>query len=188
MFFHDIIIYWDAPVHTESRLNDFYASCRVVIGDFHIYRNKTKKTSSFPTPLHPSIPVIFFFFLFIQLDMHSSLLTFCFIHIPLFISLPYFLPLLLMGVTDMNSSQPSSGIPRYLPFPLFQSTCDTLRSHSDSLGFAPNVLPSHPAIGNFEEFACWWRRWGDGWGYDGKLWNIYRIDSKRSVSPRKCTC
>uniref|UniRef100_A0A9J8CEQ7 Acid-sensing ion channel 1C n=1 Tax=Cyprinus carpio carpio TaxID=630221 RepID=A0A9J8CEQ7_CYPCA len=34
------------------------------------------------------------------------------------------------------------------------STCDTLRSHSDSLGFAPNVLPSHPAIGNFEEFAC----------------------------------
>lgn len=37
---------------------------------------------------------------------------------------------------------------------LFQSTCDTLRSHSDSLGFAPNVLPSHPTLGSFEEFAC----------------------------------
>ncbi|XP_026876077.1 acid-sensing ion channel 1C isoform X2 [Electrophorus electricus] len=34
------------------------------------------------------------------------------------------------------------------------STCDTLRSHSDSLGFTPNMLPSHQAIGNFEEFAC----------------------------------
>uniref|UniRef100_A0A668A762 Acid-sensing (proton-gated) ion channel 1c n=1 Tax=Myripristis murdjan TaxID=586833 RepID=A0A668A762_9TELE len=34
------------------------------------------------------------------------------------------------------------------------STCDTLRSHSDSLGFTPNMLPRHPTIGNFEEFAC----------------------------------
>lgn len=37
---------------------------------------------------------------------------------------------------------------------LLQSTCDTLRSHSDSLGFTPNVLPRHPTLGNFEEFAC----------------------------------
>ncbi|XP_058878974.1 acid-sensing ion channel 1C isoform X2 [Acipenser ruthenus] len=35
-----------------------------------------------------------------------------------------------------------------------QSTCDTLRSHSDSLGFTPNMLPRHPTLGNFEEFAC----------------------------------
>uniref|UniRef100_A0A8C9VSV6 Acid-sensing ion channel 1-like n=1 Tax=Scleropages formosus TaxID=113540 RepID=A0A8C9VSV6_SCLFO len=34
------------------------------------------------------------------------------------------------------------------------STCDTLRSHSDSLGFTPNMLPRHPTLGNFEEFAC----------------------------------
>ncbi|KAG6926055.1 acid-sensing ion channel 1C-like [Chelydra serpentina] len=34
------------------------------------------------------------------------------------------------------------------------STCPTLRSHSDSLGFTPNMLPRHPALGNFEEFAC----------------------------------
>ncbi|CAF98449.1 unnamed protein product, partial [Tetraodon nigroviridis] len=37
---------------------------------------------------------------------------------------------------------------------LYESTCDTLRSHSDSLGFTPNVLPRHPTLGNFEEFAC----------------------------------
>ncbi|XP_058873486.1 acid-sensing ion channel 1C-like isoform X2 [Acipenser ruthenus] len=35
-----------------------------------------------------------------------------------------------------------------------QSTCDTLRSHSDSVGFTPNMLPRHPTLGNFEEFAC----------------------------------
>ncbi|KAL2097813.1 hypothetical protein ACEWY4_007020 [Coilia grayii] len=35
-----------------------------------------------------------------------------------------------------------------------QSTCDTLRSHSDSLGFTSNMLPRHPTVGNFEEFAC----------------------------------
>ncbi|XP_069778730.1 acid-sensing ion channel 2-like isoform X2 [Narcine bancroftii] len=34
------------------------------------------------------------------------------------------------------------------------STCDTLRSHSDSLGFTPHMLPRHPTLGNFEEFAC----------------------------------
>ncbi|XP_078254571.1 acid-sensing ion channel 3-like [Rhinoraja longicauda] len=34
------------------------------------------------------------------------------------------------------------------------STCDTLRSHSDSLGFTPNMLPRHPTLGTFEEFAC----------------------------------
>uniref|UniRef100_UPI00398EB6E7 acid-sensing ion channel 1C-like n=1 Tax=Pristiophorus japonicus TaxID=55135 RepID=UPI00398EB6E7 len=34
------------------------------------------------------------------------------------------------------------------------STCDTLRSHSDSMGFTPNMLPRHPTLGNFEEFAC----------------------------------
>ncbi|XP_051878547.1 acid-sensing ion channel 1-like isoform X2 [Pristis pectinata] len=34
------------------------------------------------------------------------------------------------------------------------STCDTLRSHSDSLGFTPNMLPRHSTLGNFEEFAC----------------------------------
>nr|XP_034984949.1 acid-sensing ion channel 3 [Zootoca vivipara] len=34
------------------------------------------------------------------------------------------------------------------------STCHTLCSHSDSIGFAPNVLPRHPTLGNFEEFAC----------------------------------
>lgn len=61
------------------------------------------------------------------------------------------------------------------PFLVFQSTCDTLRSHSDSLGFAPNVLPSHPAIGNFEEFACWWRTQAarPRLAFDGKLWNIW---------------
>lgn len=46
----------------------------------------------------------------------------------------------------------SSSLP---PFRLFlQSTCDTLRSHSDSLGFTPNMLPRHPTLGSFEEFAC----------------------------------
>ncbi|XP_032875450.1 acid-sensing ion channel 1-like [Amblyraja radiata] len=34
------------------------------------------------------------------------------------------------------------------------STCDTLRSQSDSLGFTPNMLPRHPTLGTFEEFAC----------------------------------
>uniref|UniRef100_A0A8C0J0I3 Uncharacterized protein n=1 Tax=Chelonoidis abingdonii TaxID=106734 RepID=A0A8C0J0I3_CHEAB len=34
------------------------------------------------------------------------------------------------------------------------STCNTLRSHSDSLGYTSNMLPRHPALGNFEEFAC----------------------------------
>lgn len=40
------------------------------------------------------------------------------------------------------------------PLLVLQSTCDTLRSHSDSLGFTPNMLPRHPTLGNFEEFAC----------------------------------
>ncbi|XP_064361610.1 acid-sensing ion channel 3 isoform X4 [Dromaius novaehollandiae] len=35
-----------------------------------------------------------------------------------------------------------------------QSACHPLRGHSDSLGFAPNMLPRHPALGTFEEFAC----------------------------------
>lgn len=60
--------------------------------------------------------------------------------------------------------------PSYPVPSLFQSTCDTLRSHSDSLGFAPNVLPSHPSLGNFEEFACWWRRRPGQLGSDNKLW------------------
>lgn len=52
-------------------------------------------------------------------------------------------------LTRLNSSS-------LLPFPsVLQSTCDTLRSHSDSLGFTPNMLPRHPTLGNFEEFACW---------------------------------
>ncbi|XP_064361609.1 acid-sensing ion channel 3 isoform X3 [Dromaius novaehollandiae] len=34
------------------------------------------------------------------------------------------------------------------------SACHPLRGHSDSLGFAPNMLPRHPALGTFEEFAC----------------------------------
>ncbi|XP_074842466.1 acid-sensing ion channel 3 [Carettochelys insculpta] len=34
------------------------------------------------------------------------------------------------------------------------STCHTLRSHVDSLGCTPNMLPRHPALGTFEEFAC----------------------------------
>ncbi|XP_072324656.1 acid-sensing ion channel 1C isoform X1 [Scyliorhinus torazame] len=34
------------------------------------------------------------------------------------------------------------------------STCDTLRSHSESMAFTPNMLPRHPTLGNFEEFAC----------------------------------
>lgn len=38
------------------------------------------------------------------------------------------------------------------PFP--QSTRPPLRCHTDSLSFAPNVLPRHPALGAFEEFAC----------------------------------
>lgn len=47
------------------------------------------------------------------------------------------------------------------PLPsVLQSTCDTLRSHSDSLGFTPNMLPRHPTLGNFEEFACWRRNAG----------------------------
>lgn len=47
---------------------------------------------------------------------------------------------------------------------LLQSTCDTLRSHSDSLGFTPNMLPCHPTLGNFEEFACWQHKVGVGDG------------------------
>lgn len=186
-------------LHTMSTLNwhwiismhpaELWSQSSLV--DFQSYRNKTKKTNSFSTPLHP-YP---WFFPYFYLTWHAFfiidvLFAATFYSHPLFISLPYLLPLLLM-----NSSQPSSDFlvflppsPPNLPFPLFQSTCDTLRSHSDSLGFAPNVLPSHPAVGNFEEFACWWRRRRDGLGYDGKLWNIYRTDFKRSVSPRKCTC
>lgn len=47
---------------------------------------------------------------------------------------------------------------------VLQSTCDTLRSHSDSLGFTPNMLPRHPTLGNFEEFACWQHKVGVGGG------------------------
>lgn len=58
-------------------------------------------------------------------------------------------PFIIPPLIRLNSSS-------LLPFPLFlQSTCDTLRSHSDSLGFTPNMLPRHPTLGNFEEFACW---------------------------------
>lgn len=63
-----------------------------------------------------------------------------------------------------------TSLPSFPVSPLFQSTCDTLRSHSDSLGFAPNVLPSHPTLGNFEEFACWRRRQRGQLASDGKLW------------------
>lgn len=35
-----------------------------------------------------------------------------------------------------------------------QSARHPLRCHADSLSFAPNVLPRHPALGAFEEFAC----------------------------------
>lgn len=51
---------------------------------------------------------------------------------------------------------------------VLQSTCDTLRSHSDSLGFTPNMLPRHPTLGNFEEFACWQHKVGVG-GTSGDL-------------------
>lgn len=50
------------------------------------------------------------------------------------------------------------------PPSVLQSTCDTLRSHSDSLGFTPNMLPRHPTLGNFEEFACWQHNGGVGGG------------------------
>lgn len=58
-----------------------------------------------------------------------------------------------------HPSLPPSLNPVELVFPpsspsVLQSTCDTLRSHSDSLGFTPNMLPRHPTLGNFEEFAC----------------------------------
>lgn len=66
---------------------------------------------------------------------------------------------------------------------VLQSTCDTLRSHSDSLGFTPNMLPRHPTLGNFEEFACWQHKVGvgAGWhirGLDSKLWNHVCIEQK----------
>lgn len=77
-----------------------------------------------------------------------------------------------------------TSLPSFPVSPLFQSTCDTLRSHSDSLGFAPNVLPSHPTLGNFEEFACWrrGRRGTISWS-DGKLWFrlVYMYISTRTV-------
>ncbi|XP_072858733.1 acid-sensing ion channel 3 isoform X2 [Pogona vitticeps] len=34
------------------------------------------------------------------------------------------------------------------------STCHTLRSHSDSLGYTPNLLPRHATLGRLQEFAC----------------------------------
>ncbi|XP_076826730.1 acid-sensing ion channel 1C isoform X2 [Brachyhypopomus gauderio] len=63
---------------------------------------------------------------------------------------------------EYSENQTSTGVtsnhvPRYADKPSnieHVSTCDTLRSHSDSLGFTPNMLPSHPTLGNFEEFAC----------------------------------
>lgn len=73
-------------------------------------------------------------------------------HFPLSFLAPPLIHCASSGATE--PSLPSSPV---LPS-LFQSTCDTLRSHSDSLGFAPNVLPSHPTLGNFEEFACWRHR------------------------------
>ncbi len=155
---HWIISMHPAELWLQSSLLDFQ-------------RNKTKKTSSFPTPLHPYS----WFFPSFYPTWHAF-----FIIDVLFAAefyshpLVYFTPILTSIVINgchwhefISTLIWSPGIPptpRNLPFPLFQSTCDTLRSHSDSLGFAPNVLPSHPAIGNFEEFACWWRRWRDPGG------------------------
>ena len=79
-------------------------------------------------------------------------------------------------------SQPSPNAFEFLPpcppYPslVLQSTCDTLRSHSDSLGFTSNMLPRHPTVGNFEEFACWrleqQARVGPGkLGLDSILWS-----------------
>lgn len=126
---------------------------------------ETKLRKLLPSPLPSIHPHHFFFF---YPTWHAF-----FIIAATFYSHPlvYFTPILTSIVINgchwhefISTLIWSPGIPptpRNLPFPLFQSTCDTLRSHSDSLGFAPNVLPSHPAIGNFEEFACWWRRGQD---------------------------
>lgn len=149
--------------------------------DFQSSRIKTKKTSSFPTPLHPYLyPWILppFFLSFFHQIWHVyfiiALLMFCLLLIATFYwhSLVYFTPIFVyfhcykcvcasltwIHLQPLIWSPDIPPTPRNFPFSLLQSTCDTLRSHSDSLGFAPNVLPSHPAIGNFEEFACWWRR------------------------------
>uniref|UniRef100_A0A8C6JB83 Uncharacterized protein n=1 Tax=Melopsittacus undulatus TaxID=13146 RepID=A0A8C6JB83_MELUD len=41
-----------------------------------------------------------------------------------------------------------------LPHACPTGACAPLRCHTDSLTFAPNMLPRHPALGPFEEFAC----------------------------------
>lgn len=88
-------------------------------------------------------------FLFFPLPFSFPLTSCCFLFLVLF-----FFPVPpSIHCTSSGTSEHLS--PPSLFLPLFQSTCDTLRSHSDSLGFAPNVLPSHPTLGNFEEFACW---------------------------------
>lgn len=103
--------------------------------DFQSYRNKTKKTSSFPTPLHP-YPWIFFPSFYPTCILHY----WRFIHIPLFISLPYLLPLL-MGVTDMNSSQPSSDLLVSLPPPEI-SRFLSFRAHATHSGVTRTVSDS----------------------------------------------
>lgn len=163
-------------LHTMSTLNwhwiismhpaELWSQSSLV--DFQSYRNKTKKTNSFSTPLHP-YPWFFPSFLSnLTCILHYWCSVCC--HV-LFTSLVYFTPSIVINgchwhefTSTLIWSSRIPPTPRNLPFPLFQSTCDTLRSHSDSLGFAPNVLPSHPAIGNFEEFACWWHRRRDPGG------------------------
>lgn len=76
--------------------------------------------------------------------------------VALILSVPHFFP---ASPSSSLPSPPPSLNPVELVFPpslpsVLQSTCDTLRSHSDSLGFTPNMLPRHPTLGNFEEFAC----------------------------------
>ena len=115
--------------------------------------------------------------------IHRIILFFCFAY---FLFVSHFFPFYFLHSPSQcfsfylwlidflhHSLYRSSLNPVELVFPpslpsILQSTCDTLRSHSDSLGFTPNMLPRHPTLGNFEEFACWRHKAGV-WGTSGDL-------------------
>lgn len=102
--------------------------------------------------------VCFYSLLYVLMFSLSLLSSPCFVHFHFICSGLLYPPLSSPSSSSSLSSCPSLNLVELL-FPpslpsLLQSTCDTLRSHSDSLGFTPNVLPRHPTLGNFEEFAC----------------------------------
>lgn len=49
---------------------------------------------------------------------------------------------------------PGGGCPTHSTPSYPQSACNPLRSHADSVGYTPHVLPRHATLGNLEEFAC----------------------------------